>query len=232
MPNEVLLILNLIIVYGGVLAFFRLFKGPGLIAFSAVATVLANIEVMILVDAFTLEQTLGNVMFASTFLITDILSETEGKESANRTVNIGIGVSVLFIVVSQLWLLYTPSQNDWAFPSFQTLFTNTPRIVIAGFVVYAVVQKLDIVLYHRWWAFTEKRFGDRRKLLWLRNNGSTLISQLLNAVLFNLLAFGGRYDGSELVTIIASTYIIYVAATLLDTPAIYIARKISEKRDS
>lgn len=229
MRNEILLILNLIIVYGGVLVFYRFFKDRGLIAFTAAATVLANIEVMLLVDAFGLEQTLGNVMFASTFLITDILSENEGRDRANQAVNVGIGVSILFIVVSQLWLLYLPSANDWAYDSFRVLFSNTPRIVIAGFVVYAVVQKIDIVLYHKWWDYTRKRFGDTRRLLWLRNNGSTLISQLLNAVLFNLLAFGGRYDAKTLATIIAATYVIYIAATLLDTPAVYIARRISEK---
>jgi len=231
MRNEVLLILNLIIVYGGVVLFYRFFKDRGLIAFVAAATVLANIEVMLLVDAFGMEQTLGNVMFASTFLVTDILSENEGRDRANQAVNVGIGVSLLFIIVSQLWLLYLPSANDWAFDSFKVLFSNTPRIVIAGFIVYAVVQKIDIVLYHKWWAFTEKRFGDRRSMLWLRNNGSTLISQFLNAVLFNVLAFAGRYDINTLVTIIAATYIIYIAATLLDTPAVYIARRISEKEN-
>lgn len=230
MPNELLLIINLILVYGGILVFYRFFSGNGLIALSAVATVLANIEVMILIDAFSLEQTLGNVMFASTFLITDILSETEGQERANLAVNIGIAVSVFFILASQLWLLYTPSENDWAFSSFVTLFTNTPRIVISGFVVYAIVQKVDVFLYHRWWRLTEKKTGDRRRLLWLRNNGSTIISQLLNAVLFNLLAFWGRYDTSTLVTIIASTFAIYLVITVLGTPAVYLARRISENR--
>lgn len=230
MPNEVLLIINLILVYGGILVFYRLFSGNGLIALAAVATVLANIEVMVLIDAFSLEQTLGNVMFASTFLITDIISETEGEERANLTVNIGIAVSILFILVSQLWLLFTPSANDWAFASFKTLFTNTPRIVISGFVVYAVVQKVDVFLYHKWWRLTEKKSGDRRRLLWLRNNGSTIISQFINAVLFNLLAFGGRYDNGTLVTIIASTFAIYFVTTVLGTPAIYLARRISENR--
>ena len=80
MSNELLLILNLVVVYGGVLLFYKFFRTTGLICFTVFATIAANIEVMILIDAFTLEQTLGNIMFASTFLITDILSETEGKQ--------------------------------------------------------------------------------------------------------------------------------------------------------
>ncbi|MBQ4340483.1 MAG: queuosine precursor transporter [Firmicutes bacterium] len=226
MPNEILLIINLIIIYGGIMVFYKLFGYKGLFAFYASAMILANIEVMILIDAFRMEQTLGNVLFASTFLITDIISENEGKHKSNELVNIGIGVSLVFIIISQLWLLYTPSQNDWAFPYFEALFTNTPRIVIAGFLVGALVQKIDVFLYHKWWGYTEKKFGSKDKMLWLRNNGSTLISQFINAVLFNIAAFAGTYSFSTLATIIISTYIIYMIVTLLDTPFVYLARKI------
>lgn len=228
MRNELLLILNLLIVYGAVLLFYRLFGRQGLLTFSIIATILANIEVMILVDAYGLEQTLGNVMFASTFLITDIISENEGREKAGQVVNLGIAASLIFIVISQFWLLYTPSANDWAFPHFQALFSNTPRIVIAGFAVYAIVQKMDIFLYHKWWAFTEKKFGNKHGMLWLRNNGSTLITQLLNAVLFNVIAFAGTYPTHTLFTIIISTYVIYIVAAVLDTPFIYLARRIKQ----
>ncbi|MBE6020318.1 MAG: VUT family protein [Clostridiales bacterium] len=226
MPNEILLIINLIIIYGGIMVFYKLFGYKGLFAFYAAAMILANIEVMILIDAFRMEQTLGNVLFASTFLITDIISENEGKHKSNELVNIGIGVSLVFIIISQLWLLYTPSQNDWAFPYFEALFTNTPRIVIAGFLVGALVQKIDVFLYHKWWKYTEKKIGSKDKMLWLRNNGSTLISQFINAVLFNIAAFAGTYSFSTLATIIISTYIIYMIVTLLDTPFVYLARKI------
>lgn len=229
MRNELLLILNLVIVYGSVLVFYKVFGRQGLLAFSIIATILANIEVMILVDAYGLEQTLGNVMFASTFLITDIISENEGREKAGQVVNLGIAASLAFIVISQFWLLYVPSANDWAFPHFQALFSNTPRIVLAGFIVYAIVQKIDIFLYHKWWAFTEKKLGNKHGMLWLRNNGSTLITQLLNAVLFNVIAFAGKYPMSTMITIVISTYVIYVFASILDTPFVYLARRIKRK---
>ncbi len=226
MRNELLLIINLLMIYSGVLLFYKFFGKNGLLAFSIIATILANIEVMLIVNAFGLEQTLGNVLFASTFLITDILSETEGKKTAQKVVNISIGASLTFIIISQFWLLYTPSENDWAFSHFQALFSNTPRIVLAGFIVYAIVQQLDIFLYHKWWDFTQKKFGSQERFLWLRNNGSTLISQLFNSVLFNVLAFAGTYQVSTLVSIIISTYVIYIVTTLCDTPFVYLARKI------
>lgn len=229
MRNEILLIANLIIVYGGVLLFYKLFKKTGLFCWTAFATIAANIEVMLMVDAFGLEQTLGNILFASTFVTTDILSENEGKKDAELAVRIGIAVSAAFIVVSQLWLWFVPSESDWAAPYFKALFSNTPRIMLAGFVVYMIVQRFDVWAYHKIWQFTERKTGSRRAMLWLRNNAATLASQLFNAVLFNLLAFGGSYDGKTLVSIICSTYLIYIFTSLLDTPVVYLARRMKPK---
>lgn len=67
MRNEILLLLSIPLIYGGVLLFLKLFGSRGLTCFTVLATIAANIEVLILVDAFGLEQTLGNILFASTF---------------------------------------------------------------------------------------------------------------------------------------------------------------------
>lgn len=224
MPNELLLILELLIVYALILVFWRFWGKIGLLCWLAIATILANIEVMILVDAYSLEQTLGNVLFASTFIATDILSENTTRQFAKKCVNLSIMTSVVFIIISQLWLLYTPNANDWAFSHFLVLFSNTPRLLLSGLVVFAIVQKLDIWLYHKWWGLTAKR-GDAHAYLWLRNNGSTLISQLVNAFLYNFLAFGGMYSLPSLISICLSSYLVFLVMALLDTPIVYIARK-------
>ena len=117
--NEILLVLSLLVIYGSVLLVYRLFGKSGLYCFTAIATITANIEVLIMVDAFGMEQTLGNILFASTFLVTDIISEVDGKKAAQKAVNIGIFTSVFFIVVSQSWLLYRPSASDWAQPAIK-----------------------------------------------------------------------------------------------------------------
>ena len=181
MPNELLIILSFIVIYGGVVLFYRFFGKNGLLAFNIMATLLANVEVLILVRAFGVEMTLGNVLFASTFLITDIMSENHTRKDANRAVVISTICSVFFIMLSQMWLLYTPSENDWASGAFHTIFSSTPRIVCASLGVYLVSQLTDVWLYHKWWDWCRKRFGDNRKGLWIRNNGSTMISQLLNS---------------------------------------------------
>lgn len=227
-----MLIASLFLIYGGVLLWFKLFGTKGLYCWTVLATIAANIEVLILVEAFGVQQTLGNVLFASTFLVTDILSEVAGKKEADRAVNIGILTSVSFIVISQSWLLYLPDESDYVFPGIQTVFSNTPRVMLAGLIVYAIVQKFDVWLYHKWWALTNKRCGDNRRYLWLRNNGSTLVSQLLNSILFSLGAFWGIYDPKTLVHIIAVSYVIFIVTSLADTPIVYLARHIAEKRKS
>ena len=77
----------------------------------------------------------------------------------------------------------------------------------------------------------EKKFGDKRRFLWLRNNGSTLISQILNTALFTAFAFWGTYDFGTLVSIFLSSYVIYIFTSLLDTPAVYLARLIHDKKE-
>ena len=141
----------------------------------------------------------------------------------------GMFTSLFFLLLSQSWLMYIPSQGDWAMGAIREIFSSTPRMLTASFLVYAVSQAFDVWLYHKWWAFTEKKYGDRRKFLWLRNNGSTLLSQLLNTLLFTLAAFWGTYDGATLLSIFASSYVIYIFTSLLDTPVLYLARRMHEK---
>ena len=227
--NELLLIASLLVVYGGVLLAFRLFGKTGLYCFTCIATITANIEVLILVNAFGMEQTLGNTLFASTFLVTDILSEIAGKKEAQKAVNLGIFTSVLFIIISQSWLLYQPSANDWAQEPIRSIFSNTPRLMIVSVLVYAICQRFDVWAYHKWWNFTKTKFGDEKRFLWLRNNGSTLISQLLNTILYTFGAFWGMYEFPVLLNIALASYVIFIATSLADTPFVYLARKINEK---
>ncbi len=230
--NEILLLLSAVLLYSSVLIWYKLFGTQGLFAWTVFSTITANIEVLILVDAFGIEQTLGNVMFATTFLVTDILSETKGKQLANKAVNIGIATAFSLVLVSQLWLLFSPSTNDWAFESIQTIFSVTPRLVAVSLIVYAICQKFDVWVYHKIWNFTKEKTGDSKKYLWLRNNGSTMISQLLNAILFSTGAFWGLYPIKVVISIIISSYVIFLLTAIFDTPVIYIARYINNNKEN
>ena len=229
MINEILLILSVPVIFGCLLLALKLFGRSGLYVMTSIYTIAANIEVMILVNAFGVEQTLGNVLFGSTFLITDILSENHSRKDANRAVIISTACSILFIAVSQIWLLYTPAANDWASGAFHTIFSNTPRIILASLGVYLLSQLTDVWLYHKWWDWCRKRFGDSRSGLWIRNNGSTMISQLLNTSLFTFIAFYGVHSLDTMVEIFLSSYAIFLVTSLIDTPIVYLCRSIHER---
>lgn len=228
MRNEILLIVTLILTFSGVIALLKIFGAHGLYLWTGIATIAANIEVLIMVNAFGMEMTLGNILFASTFLATDILSELYGKKEAKTAVSIGIATSILFMAISQSWLLYVPSESDFASPAIRAIFSNTPRLMIVGIVVYVIVQLFDVWAYHKWWDFTSKKFGNKKKFLWIRNNGSTLISQLLNTILFTWGAFFGVYEHATMISIAVSSYIIFIVTSLADTPFIYLARYLAK----
>lgn len=229
MPNEIILVLSLLIAYGSLVVSQKFLGKTGIYGWIAICTILADIEVTILITAFGLEQTLGNTLFAATFLGTDILSELYGKKESRTGAIIGIVSTIAFMVFSFIWQMYTPSANDWAMPFVKELFANTPRMLFASLIAFAVSEVLDVNLYHWIWNITEKKTGSKLKFLWLRNNGSTLISQFVNIVIFNFGAFAGIYNWSTLVQITGSCYLIYVFTSLLDTPFIYLARKINKR---
>lgn len=229
MRNELLLIGSVILIYGAVLIAYKIFGKIGMYVMTVIATILANIEVLMLVDGFGMEQTLGNVMFASTYLVTDILSENEGKKSATKAVWIGVFTSVVMLIFTQYWLFYSPSGNDWAREHISAIFSTTPRLLAASFLGYIISQRFDVWLYHKWWDITTKKTGDSKAFLWLRNNGSTLVSQIVNTVIFNTVAFFGIYELKTFISIMISSYVIYIFTSLLDTPVVYIARWMKNK---
>ena len=230
--NELLLILTLLVSFGGTLLFLKVFGKGGLFAWIGIATVFANIEVTIVVHAFGMDQTLGNTLFAATFLATDILSEVYGKKEASKGVLAGIFTSLTFILLSFFWVHYSPAESDWASEFVRGLFTNTPRMLLSSLIAYAISEWIDVFLYHAWWNLTEKKTGSHTKMLWFRNNFSTLISQFVNIVIFNFGAFLGIYEFKELLSITGACYVIYIITSLLDTPFVYLARKISNKSTS
>jgi uncharacterized integral membrane protein (TIGR00697 family) len=101
--------------------------------------------------------------------------------------------------------------------------------MLASLFAYAICEMFDVWAYHAWWKWTEKRFKDKKGYLWVRNNGSTLVSQLMNVLVFNLLAFAGVFPWNTIGEILVFGYGIFVITTLMDTPFVYLARRISEK---
>lgn len=227
MSNELIFIITVLIYLGSVLLLYKFFGKNGLFAFAIFGTLLGNIAVCKCVDLFGLSTTAGNVLYASTFLVTDILSEKYGKKEAHKAVMYSFSVMLLWLLGTQLILLFTPNANDYINESLKVVFGLVPRITIASLVGFICSQNIDVVLYHFIW----KKTGDNKSKLWLRNNGSTLISQLIDTVIFAFLAFFGTYPTNVFVSILVTTYLFKAIVALADTPFIYIARKIKPREE-
>lgn len=197
-------------------------------AYIALSTVLANIEVMVLINAFGMEQTLGNTLFAASFLATDILSEVYGEKEAQKGLWAGVCAVTVFMLFALTWQMYTPSINDTNYSYVKPLFTLTPRVLLASLAGYAISGALDIKLYHLIMGATARR-GAPRSMLWLRNNAATLIAQMVNIIIFNFGAFSFVYPLRTLGSMTVSCYVIYIATSLLDTPFLYLSVAIANR---
>ena len=225
--NELIFVATVLIYLGSVLILYKLFGKSGLFAFAVFGTLLGNIAVCKCVDLFGVSTTAGNVLYASTFLVTDILSEKYGKKAAGKAVMMSFSVMLLWLVGTQLILQFAPNGNDYINPSLMVVFGLVPRITIASLLGFVCSQNIDVFLYHLIW----KKIGDSEKMLWLRNNGSTLISQAIDTVIFTSLAFWGTYPTNVFFSILLTTYLFKALVAVLDTPFIYIARKISPREE-
>ena len=223
MSNEIIFVASVLIYLGSVLLLYKLFGKNGLFAFAIFGTLLGNIAVCKTIDLFGVSTTAGNVLYASTFLVTDILSEKYGKKEATKAVKYSFAIMLLWLLGTQLNLMYTPNANDYISPSLQVVFGLVPRITIASLIGFVCSQNIDVFLYHFIWSKT----GENTKKLWLRNNGSTLISQAIDTVIFTTLAFWGVYPTEIFISILITTYVFKAIVALLDTPFIYLARKIA-----
>lgn len=231
--NELYFFLSILINLSSALLLYKLFGKNGLFAFVGFATILANIQAAKTIELFSLTTTVAPSLFASTFLSTDILSENYGKKTANRAVILGAVINILWLIGIGLTILYNPSSSDGIQESLETLFGFIPRITIASLVSYIISQTTDVKLYHLIW----KKTGDSKRGLWLRNNGSTLISQLIDTLIFVTIAFVGTVPNNVFWQIMLTTYLFKAIIALLDTPFAYIARMIKplnekEKEDA
>ena len=219
MKNELLWILVFLIDFGLLLLFYKFLGKIGLFAWVAMATVIANIQVIKVVQLCGITATLGNVLYASIFLATDILSENYSKKDAAIAALIGFASMLALPLLMTFSLMFTPGEDDFSQEALQMLFGVVPRVVAGSAVAYIVSQLHDVWSYH----FIKGRFPST-KLLWLRNNGSTLISQLLDSLIFSTIAFYGLYPTKVFLEIVLTTYLLKAVCALLDTPFIYLAK--------
>ncbi len=221
MSNELLWILMLLLNFGAVITAYRIWGRLGLFIWIPVSVIVANSQVAKTVELFGITATLGNIVYASSFLVTDILNENYGKREAARAVGIGFFTLILFTVLMNLAILFDPAPSDFIHESMATIFGFLPRVAAASLIAYAVSQLHDVWAYNLW-----KARKPGKGHIWLRNNLSTMVSQLIDSLIFTLIAFFGVFPRDVLIEIFLTTYILKWLVAVLDTPFIYLARHL------
>jgi len=222
MNNLILWIIFMILDLSLVLLAFKLFGKTGLYITIVMSIILANIQVIKIVDIFGITITLGNILYGSIFLATDLLSEFYGKKDARKGVWIGFFVMIVATIYMQLAIIFKPAADDFIQPHMVAIFSFLPRVVFASLVAYLISQMHDV------WAFNYWKKKTKGKYLWLRNNASTVVSQLMDSAVFCTIAFLGVFPGSVFIQILITTYIFKVIVAAADTPFMYLAKYLKK----
>jgi len=225
--QELLWLTTLVADLGCTLLLYRLFGKAGLQVAIATAIILANLQGPKLTIIFGLQTSLGVIFYSSIFFSTDVLSENYGKDAANKAVRMGFAVSVIVLIMLSLALLYVPSSKPEtaAFSAsihdaFSTIVNFTPRFIFGSLLAYYVSQHFDVWAFHKIKSITGTRW------LWLRNNLSTMSSQVVDTLIYSLVTWWGIVDLRTALALGAAKYIFKIAIAMIDTVFIYWARRV------
>lgn len=219
LSNESLWLVLLLANFFAIIMSYRFFGKTGLYIWIPISTILANIQVLKMVDLLSIGVTLGNITYASSFLVTDILSENYGKKAARKAVFIGFFSLAATVIIMNIALNFKPNEFDFIQESLNNIFAILPRIALASLIAYGASQLHDVWAYNFW-----KNLFPQDKFLWLRNNASTMVSQLIDSILFTFIAFWGLLPQGEFIQILISTYLLKWIVAAIDTPFLYLAK--------
>lgn len=217
--NILLGVVSLLLTFSLLIIVEKFFKKEGLFVWVSIATIIANILVCKSIELFSFTTNLGNILFASSFLATDIMSEKYGAKESRKAIVLGVVSQVIFVIMTQIGLLYTPAPEDLAQESMKGLFSINLRVSIASIVMYFVSNMADIYIFEK---IKEKVPGK----LWLRNNVSTMICNSIENYLFSFLAFAGLMDITTILSIATLASVLEIVIAACDTPFLYLSKKL------
>lgn len=224
MYNELFGVATFLVTFILMVLMFRCFGKQGLIAWVAIGTIIANIQVIKTVDIFGISATLGNVMFASIYLATDILNDIYGRKVAKRAVWLGFSSTLVMIIVMQMSLHFIPAPEDMAQKSLSTIFDLVPRIALGSIIAYIIGQHVDVFIF----SAIKKIFSSDKTFI-IRAYGSTILSSIIDTALFVTIAFAGNLPTSVVFQIFLTTYFLKLISTIFNVPFGYIAKSMYRK---
>jgi uncharacterized integral membrane protein (TIGR00697 family) len=211
--------LFLIYLFGGLgLGLFAGYMGKAwLYAYIITVTLYLGITEAKVIEVMGVPTTLGTALYSTIFFATDMLNERYGKQAGYAAVRYSVFAALVFQLFLQLTLLAEPiSDVAEISQAMDLVYSTSLRIVVAGLAVYYLAQTLDVWLYSKIRSWTGERY------LWLRNNGSTLISQAVDSYLFVFLAFYGVFDDWVIMATVGYGFKVFVAFN--DTAFMYMSK--------
>lgn len=211
--------------------------------FNVLGVVIANIQVLKVAPfAFIPEPVaLGTLLFSTTFLASDILTEHHGKDAAKLGIKLSFFAQIFTTLVMLITLMYPSSGGitghdsdrllrDDVQTAMYTLFSPSFRILVASLVAFYISQVFDISIFNYIKKLT------KNKMMWLRLNVASLLSGLLDNIIFSTLAWvvlSPQPVGFEtlMYTYILGTYAARVLVSLTSTPVIYLSHKFRAQND-
>lgn len=178
--------------------------------------ILANILATKKFDLGPLVLTGGLLAFPITFLLTDVVNEVYGRAAANKLVWFGFATMSIVAFLIQILIAIPPSVIWENQDAFKAILGGTFRITIASMIAYLFSQLHDV------WAFDMWKRKTKGKHLWLRNNLSTVVSQVIDTIIFIVIAFAGIVPNSALLPMITGQLVVKWIIALADTPFCYL----------
>ncbi len=163
------------------------------------------------------------IVYVVTYLITDVIGEVYGKEAAMKTVKAGFLTQVIALVYVFASIHLPAAANFGMQAEYELILGGSFRVMLASLLAYLVSQRIDVAIFHK----LKKQHGNKK--LWLRNNLSTMSSQLLDTSIFIVVAFVGTVPTNILIGMIVTQYVFKFMVAILDTPITYLLVRLANK---
>lgn len=187
------------------------------IASLVVCNLIANKFISLDLGFYTFVLSAGVLPYPITFLITDFLSEFYGRKRTNYVILSGFIALIFVLFVIWLGSQFKAIENSpVSDSSYDLLFGNSQRVIIASMVAYLFAQLIDVRIFHFWKKITSG------KHLWLRNNFSTIISQLVDTTMVVGIIFLDTESFGTIGKMILDGWLFKVLCALFDTPIMYL----------
>ena len=227
MNQEFLWLVTVIYDLGLAILLYKFFGKYGLYAAVVLGIILGNLqggkvsELELFGYSFT--ASMGAILYSGIYFATDVLNEKYGRDEANRAVMLGFVANIAVMITLLISIQFKPSDIAGSalevHNAISTLAGYSPIFVIGSLTAYLISQTFDVWFFHKIKSYT----GESK--LWLRNNLSTITSQLLDAMIYQFTWVLAGMDLSTAFTIAVTKYVFKVVIAGIDTIFIYWVRK-------